>query len=69
MDFKGDKIRSTPSFRGEVGSKAVGPMSEIYGMLKIPTSTIGARRQNSAAMFFTRVSPASLLDGRRIRIE
>jgi hypothetical protein len=33
-----------------------------------PTSTIGARRQNSAT-FLTRVSPASLLDGRRIRID
>jgi hypothetical protein len=37
-------------------------------MLKNPTSMIGARRQNSATMFLTRVSPASLLDGRRIRI-
>jgi hypothetical protein len=29
MDFNGDKISSTPSFVGG-GSKAVGPMSEIF---------------------------------------
>jgi hypothetical protein len=60
MDFKGDKIRSTPSFGGEV-KQSRRPHVVYYGMLKNPTSTIGTRRQNSAAMFLTRVSPASPL--------
>jgi hypothetical protein len=47
MDFKGDKIRSTLSFEGKVKP------SQIYGMLKNPASTIGARRQNSVTMFLT----------------
>jgi hypothetical protein len=37
-------------------------------MLKKPTSKVGTRRQNSA-IFLTCVSPFSLLDGRRIRID
>jgi hypothetical protein len=65
MDFKGGKIRSTPSFRGEV--KPSVPCSRFTACKRI-LNTTGARRQNSA-MFLTRVSPASLLDGRRIRIE
>jgi hypothetical protein len=53
MDFKGDKIRSTRSFGGEVSRR-----SHVVDLrhVKEPYD------QNSAAMFLTRVSPASLLD-------
>jgi hypothetical protein len=52
MDFKGDKIRSTPSFGGEV--KPSVPCRRFTSCKR----TIGARRQNLAAVFLTRASPA-----------
>jgi hypothetical protein len=63
------KIRSTSSFRGYVSRRShvadLRHVKELYKHEKI------LHRQNSAAMFLTHVSPASLLDGssRRIRIE
>jgi hypothetical protein len=60
MDFKGDEIRSTPSFGGEV--KPSVPCRRFTACKRTLRAWKDARRQNSAAMFLTRVSPASLLD-------
>jgi hypothetical protein len=65
MDFKGDKIRNTPSFGGEV--KPSVPCRGFTACKRTLRAWKDARRQNSAAMFLTSVSLDSLLDGRRIR--
>jgi hypothetical protein len=68
MDFKGDKIRSTPSFGGEV--KPSVPFVDLWHVKEPYEHEQMLCRQNSAAMFLTRVSPASPLDvsGGRIRM-
>jgi hypothetical protein len=60
MDFKGDKICSMPSFRGEV--KPSVPCCRFTACKRTLRAWKDACRQNSAAVFLTRVSPASLLD-------
>jgi hypothetical protein len=60
MDFKGDKIRSTPSFGG--GVKPSVPCRRFTACKRTLRAWKYAPRQNSAAVFLTRVSPASLLD-------
>jgi hypothetical protein len=60
MDFKGDKIRSTPSFGEEVKPSVT--CRRFTACKRTLRAWKYARRQNSAAMFLTRVSTASLLD-------
>jgi hypothetical protein len=60
MDFKGGEIRSTPFSRGEVKpSVHVADLWHVKEPYEHEKMLVGKK---SAAMFHTRVSPASLLD-------